>query len=196
MNLENMTVAIENYGYWIILITLFCGVVGIPAPEETFLVLIGMLTAQHHLLLIWTVICAFMGSLSGMLTAYMAGRYLGIPFLNKYGRYLKITSEHWEKASTQFRRYGTLTILFGLFIPGVRQLAPYIAGTSRYPFPVYVAYSIIGSALWAISYIFVGFYIGDQIPIQYFPWLGVAALVLFIGAIFIKKKSLKGGSRA
>ncbi|WP_408010469.1 DedA family protein [Pseudalkalibacillus sp. A8] len=196
MNLENIMAAIENYGYWIILLTLFCGIVGIPSPEETFLVLIGMLTAQDHLQLVWTVISAFSGSLSGMLIAYIAGRFLGLPFLNKYGRFLKITPELWEKASTQFRRYGTLTILFGLFIPGVRQLAPYIAGTSRYPFTVYIFFSIIGSALWAISYIFVGFFIGDQIPLHYLPWIGVVALVVFIGTVFIKNKSLKGGSRA
>ncbi|WP_221563431.1 DedA family protein [Alkalihalobacillus sp. TS-13] len=196
MNQENIMFALETYGYWIILVTLFCGVIGIPAPEETFLVLIGMLTAQHHLEMIWTGLSAFCGSLSGMLTAYLIGRFLGLPFMAKYGRFLKVTPARWERMSAKFHRYGTLTILFGLFIPGLRQLAPYIAGTSRYPFVVYMVFSIIGSALWALSYIIVGFFIGDQIPLNYLPWVGVAALLLFIGTILIKKRSMKGGSRA
>ncbi|WP_261132155.1 DedA family protein [Bacillus sp. Marseille-Q3570] len=196
MNHENIMLALETYGYWIILVTLFCGVVGIPAPEETFLVLIGMLTAQHHFEMVWTGLSAFCGCLSGMVIAYLIGRFLGLPFLNKYGGFLKVTPARWERMSAKFHRYGTLTILFGLFIPGLRQLAPYIAGTSRYPFAGYIVFSIIGSALWALSYIVIGFFIGDQIPLNYLPWVGVAALLLFAGTIWIKKRSVKGGSRA
>ncbi|WP_349410072.1 DedA family protein [Pseudalkalibacillus sp. SCS-8] len=196
MNFENVLHAIHTYGYWIILLTLFCGIVGIPAPEETFMVLIGMLAAQLHLMLSWTLFSAFAGTVLGLAVSYAIGRYLGVPFLQRYGRYIKITPELWEKVSDKFHRYGKTTLLFSLFIPGLRQIAPYVAGTSSYPVGIYTILSLIGSLLWTICYIMVGFWIGDRLPMHWIPWLSVLALLAFAGIFLIKKWRVKGGSKA
>ncbi|WP_257348425.1 DedA family protein [Pseudalkalibacillus decolorationis] len=196
MNINDVIQAIETYGYWIILVTLFCGVVGIPAPEETFMVLVGMLIANHHLSMELSAGSAFIGTITGMIGAYWIGRSIGIPFVNKYGRFIKVTPERWSEMSEKFNRHGKLILLFGLFVPGLRQLAPYIAGTCKYPRYLYLVLTIIGSFLWTMFYIAAGYFVGETLPLQYLPWLGVAALVLFAGTIFIKKFSWKGGSRA
>lgn len=196
MNFDNVMLAFETYGYWIILLTLFCGIVGIPAPEETFMVLIGMLAAQFHLMLSWTLFSAFTGTILGLAVSYAIGRYLGVPFIQRYGRYVKITPELWDKVSRKFHQYGKVTILFSLFIPGLRQVAPYIAGTSSYPVGVYSLLGSIGGMLWTIFYVMVGFWIGDRVPLYLLPWLSVLALVVFAGSIFIKKTRWRGGSEA
>ncbi|MCF6136634.1 DedA family protein [Pseudalkalibacillus berkeleyi] len=196
MSFDEVMAAIETYGYWIILVTLFCGIVGIPAPEETFMVLIGMLAAQFHLDLGWTLMSAFSGTVLGLIASYAIGRYLGIPFIKKYGRFIKITPELWGKVSEKFHRHGKVTILFSLFLPGLRQIAPYVAGTSSYPAVLYVVLGLIGSFLWTFSYILVGFWVGDRLPLEILPWLSVLMVVLFVGAIFVKKVKWKGGSEA
>ncbi len=196
MSFDNVMIALETYGYWIILLTLFCGIVGIPAPEETFMVLIGMLAAQFHLMLSWTLFSALTGTILGLAASYAIGRYFGAPFIHRYGHYVKITPDLWAKVSRKFHQYGKVTILFSMFIPGFRQIAPYVAGTSSYPIGVYSVLGIIGSALWTIGYIMVGFWIGDRIPLQVLPWLSVLALVVFVGAVLVKKWRWRGGSEA
>ncbi|MGM7700664.1 DedA family protein [Pseudalkalibacillus sp. Hm43] len=196
MSFDNVMIALETYGYWIILLTLFCGIVGIPAPEETFMVLIGMLAAQFHLMLSWTLFSAFTGTILGLAVSYAIGRYFGVPFIQRYGHYVKITPDLWGKVSRKFHEYGKVTILFSMFVPGFRQIAPYVAGTSSYPIGVYTVLGLISSALWTIGYIMVGFWIGDRIPLQFLPWLSVLALVVFVGVVLVKKWRWRGGSEA
>ena len=78
MNVDQITEYLLTYGYWIILLVLFCGIVGIPAPEETFLVFIGMLIAKHQLSFYGSIGSAFAGTLVGMLCAYFIGRKVPI----------------------------------------------------------------------------------------------------------------------
>jgi membrane protein DedA with SNARE-associated domain len=196
MNIETVVHALETYGYWIILLTLFCGIVGIPAPEESFMVLIGMLAAQFHLGLSMTLTSAFIGTVLGLAVSYVIGRYLGLPFIERHGHFVKITPERWGKMSEKFHQYGKFTMLFCLFIPGLRQIAPYVAGTSRYPLKHYMIFGTIGSLFWTAGYILVGFWFGDQVPLHFLPWLGVLAIILFAGSLLLKKGRWKGGSEA
>jgi membrane-associated protein len=133
---------IHSYGYIVILLVLFCGIVGIPAPEESFLILLGMFIAKHQLNLYESSLFAFLGVITGMLTAYGLGRYAGTPFFDKYGKYVGLTKEKIEAASGSYHKYGIWTILFGLYIPGLRQISPYGGNKSLSVFPLFI---VIGS---------------------------------------------------
>lgn len=75
---------------------------GVPAPEESLLFLIGVLAVQGKLSLGLAMLCAILGAFIGMLAAYACGKYVGYPFINKYGRFIGITSERWEKAKKNY----------------------------------------------------------------------------------------------
>ncbi|MEH7368884.1 DedA family protein [Priestia megaterium] len=185
MDLTIISQYIHSYGYIVILLVLFCGIVGIPAPEESFLILLGMFIAKHQLNLYESSLFAFLGVITGMLTAYGLGRYAGTPFFDKYGKYVGLTKEKIEAASGSYHKYGIWTILFGLYIPGLRQISPYMAGISRYPFLLYLLLSVVGSLVWVLSFLILGYYVGDRVHISYIIMGAVAFFVIYL---LIKRK--------
>ncbi|MDR7071469.1 DedA family protein [Fictibacillus barbaricus] len=189
MNLDLITNYLLHYGYIIITLCLFCGIVGIPAPEETFMVVVGVLIANHHLNLSLSLLSAFIGIFFGMIVAYMIGRKMGPAFIKKFGKYMFITPKKWEYVSRQFHRYGRLTIVFAYFFPGIRQISPYLAGTTRYPLVPYILLATIGNAIWCVVFIFGGYHVGNHIPLKFLAWIPVFYILVF--AFFYLKRKMK-----
>lgn len=178
---------IEAYGYMIIFLFLFFGIVGIPAPEESLLILVGVLIAHQQLTLQSSILVAFLGALTGMVIAYWAGSLLGNPFIEKFGRFVGLTIERRDKAMITFRTYANKTIIFGFYLPGVRQISPYIAGITKIPFYTFIAFSIIGVLLWVIPFILIGYFFGNMINPSYVPLLGILFLLVFFLVVLWKK---------
>jgi membrane protein DedA with SNARE-associated domain len=189
MNLDLITNYLIQYGYIIITLCLFCGIVGIPAPEETFMVLVGVIVANHHLDLSLSLLSAFIGIFLGMIVAYVIGRRMGPGFIKKFGKYLFITPKKWEYVSSQFHRYGRYMIIFAYFFPGIRQISPYIAGTTRYPIIPYIILAAAGNVIWSVVFIVGGYHMGNHIPLKFLAWLPVFYVLIF--ALFWLKRKLK-----
>src|ERR1035437_6564797 len=111
---------IAQYGYLAIFSLLVLGIVGLPVPDETLLTFTGFLVFQGHLSLPLAVLSGFAGSACGTPLSYVLARTFGLKFIHRYGRYLRITEDHVEKAHAWFRRPGHWSLTFGYFIPGVR----------------------------------------------------------------------------
>ncbi|MGE6377401.1 DedA family protein [Peribacillus muralis] len=199
MNIDTILHFINIYGYLIIFLFLFLGIVGIPAPEESLLFLIGVLIAQHKLSFGPSVSSAFLGAFIGMLAAYVCGKYVGYPFIDKYGKYVGITNERWEKTKINYMENIQKTIIFGFYIPGMRQISPYFAGISRIPFRKFFLLSLLGTFLWTVPFIVAGYYLGNAFNInpQYVPYLGVFFLFIFVFYVtfkYIKRKKQKSNN--
>jgi membrane-associated protein len=179
---------IEAYGYIVIALSLFFGIVGIPAPEESLLFFIGVLVVHHKLAFGQAVMSAIFGAFIGMLTAYVCGKYVGYPFIKKFGKYIGITEARWEKAKDKYTNHVRKTILFGFYMPGIRQISPYFAGITNIPFRSFFVFSLIGSILWIIPSIAAGYFAGRIFHINpaYVPYLGLLFLVLFVIYVLFK----------
>src|SRR5574342_59982 len=104
MNVETIINYINIYGYFVIFLFFFFVIVGIPAPEESLLFLIGVLSFHHQLSLELAMLCSILGAFTGMLTAYSVGKFVGYPFIKKYGKYVGITDNRWEKVSGKYTK--------------------------------------------------------------------------------------------
>lgn len=182
MSFETVIEYINMYGYVIIFLSLFFGIVGIPAPEESLLFLIGVFIVHHQLSFGWAVVSAISGVYCGMLTAYICGKYIGVPFINKYGKYVGITIGRWQKAQDAYIKNAEKTIVFGFYIPGIRQISPYFAGMTKTPLYKFSMLSLLGTLLWTIPFIGAGYYLGRIFHINpaYVPYLGILFLIAFI----------------
>ncbi|EIT85985.1 alkaline phosphatase [Fictibacillus macauensis ZFHKF-1] len=187
MSLDHVIMYLQDYGYWVIFLILLCGIVGIPAPEESFMFLLGVLIAKGQLSFEMSLLAAFAGTEVGMLISYIIGKKFGAPFIRAYGKYIKVTSERMSQVETRFHQHANMTILFGFYLPGLRQIGPYVAGISRYSFVRYMCLSVVGGAVWTTTFISVGYFFGDAIEIKYLPWIAVAALLVFV-LMIVKKK--------
>ncbi|CAH2717646.1 Protein DedA [Neobacillus rhizosphaerae] len=188
MNVETIVHYIEIYGYLVIFLFLFFGIVGIPAPEESLLFLIGVLCVHHRLSLGLAMGSSLLGAFVGMLTAYVCGRYAGAPFIKKYGKYVGITNERWEKVSSKYTVNVRKSIVFGFYLPGIRQISPYFAGITNIPFRRFFLFSLLGTLLWIIPFIMAGYFLGKIFHINpdYVPYLGIIFLILFFLYVIIK----------
>lgn len=187
MNMDTVNQYLDAYGYGVIFIFLFFGIVGIPAPEESLLVLIGILSGQNEERLIYSILTAFAGTYVGMLTAYGMGRFFG-PTVLRYGRFIGLTRERWERVSNGYMGRINRTIIAGLYIPGVRQINPYFAGMKQIPFGRYFWVSALGSALWVVPFVLLGHFAGKTFHIkpEVVPYFGLALLVLFLLGVLVK----------
>ncbi|GKV69263.1 membrane protein [Sporosarcina sp. NCCP-2716] len=193
MTIETLTDTVLRYGSLIIFVLLFFGIVGIPSPEESLTFLIGVLIAEHQLSAIPSAAAAVAGAWSGMLTAYAGGRFIGYPLLHKIGRFIGLTKERWEKAEQSFKRRRRRTILFGIFMPGIRQISPYFAGLTKMPFYEFAILGGAASASWVLPFLLAGYFLGRSFDVNpsYVALVGVVFLSIMIGWFIYKKVRAK-----
>lgn len=153
---------ITEYGYLAIFSLLVLGIVGLPVPDETLLTFTGYLVFKGHLSPPLAFLSAFAGSACGITISYTLGRTFGLQLIHRYGRYLRITEEHVNKAHAWFGRVGHWGLTFGYFIPGVRHFTAYAAGMSDVETPQFCLFAYSGAALWAASFISLGYFLGER----------------------------------
>jgi membrane protein DedA with SNARE-associated domain len=160
--METIAHWVSQYGYAGIFFLLFLGIVGLPIPDETLLTFAGYLIFKNNLKLAPTYAVAVLGSACGITVSYGMGRSLGLFLVHHYGRLFRITPEELDRVHAWFDRFGTWTLLFGYFIPGVRHLTAVVAGTSKLNPLHFAVFAYSGALIWAATFIGVGFYFGDQ----------------------------------
>jgi membrane protein DedA with SNARE-associated domain len=153
---------ITQYGYLAIFFLLVLGIVGLPVPDETLLTFSGFLVYKGNFSLPLAFLAALAGSLCGITISYTLGRTFGIKLIHRYGRYLRITEAHVQKAHAWFARVGHWGLTFGYFVPGVRHLTAYAAGMSEVEPPQFALFAYTGGCLWVSAFLGLGYFLGDR----------------------------------
>jgi membrane protein DedA with SNARE-associated domain len=160
--LDQLLQWISTYGYFAIFGLLVLGIVGLPVPDETMLVLCGYLISRSRLHLVYTFLAAFTGSVSGISVSYWIGRSAGGRVIHRYGRYLQLTQERMDRVHEWFRHAGHWSLTIGYFVPGVRHATAIVAGTSELEYRQFALYAYSGAALWVTTFLSLGYYLGDK----------------------------------
>lgn len=173
---------ISEYGYFGLFALLVLGIVGLPIPDETLLVFSGYLISRGKLSPIPTLLAGFLGSVCGITISYIIGRTLGIGFIHRYGRRLRITEERLARVHRWFDRIGHWTLFAGYYIAGVRHFTAVVAGTSGVEYRSFAAYAYSGGLVWVSTFLGIGYFFGDQ-------WEQVMATIhrnlLFVSVVVI-----------
>ena len=164
-NLEELLLDVgETLGNWTYLLVgalafLETGAfVGLVAPGETAVIAGGVIAGQGVVEVVPLLLLVWACCVAGDSVSYWLGRKLGRGFIVKHGPRVKITEDRLEQVERFFARRGGVTILIGRFIGLVRALAPFVAGASRMPFTKFLPYDIVGSGLWASTFVLLGYY--------------------------------------
>ncbi|GIM46487.1 alkaline phosphatase [Collibacillus ludicampi] len=159
MNVHHL---LETYGYIGIFGALFLEYLGIPFPAETILTVSGFAWAKGTFAFLPLYLSALTGTFAGSLVAYFIGLYFGRPFILRYGKYVRITHEKLDQAEEKFKKYTIPILIFSRFLAGVRVLVPYLAGINRTALKSFILYSLIGSLVWAMLFLFIGRFVGHE----------------------------------
>jgi membrane protein DedA with SNARE-associated domain len=153
---------ISTYGYFALFGSLVFGIVGLPIPDETLLALSGYLVFKGQLGFLPTVLTAFSGSVAGISLSYVIGRTGGYRVLHKYGPRFHVTGEKIRMVDRWFERVGKWMLMIGYFIPGVRHLMALVAGSSKMRYPVFAGFAYTGGIIWSMTFVSLGYYLGDS----------------------------------
>ncbi|HEY3741417.1 MAG TPA: DedA family protein [Bryobacteraceae bacterium] len=160
--LETVILWITNYGYIALFALLILGIVGLPIPDETLMVFSGYLIQRgtfHGPQAFLTALC---GSICGITLSYMIGRTLGLPAVNRYGKYIHFTPERLAIVLKWFERVGHWALFIGYYIAGVRHVSAIVAGTSGLSWPKFAIYAYSGAAVWVATFLTIGYYVGEK----------------------------------
>jgi membrane protein DedA with SNARE-associated domain len=160
--MESIFTWVAQYGYVGIFALLMLGIVGVPVPDETLLLFTGYLIFRHELQPVPAFLAAFLGSACGITVSYTLGRTLGFYLITRLGRYVHIEPEKLDHVRAWYERKGKYALIVGYFIPGIRHLAAYVAGSSKLPLPVFATFAYLGALLWTGSLVTVGYVLGDE----------------------------------
>ncbi|HTI39286.1 MAG TPA: DedA family protein [Vicinamibacterales bacterium] len=161
---------IAAYGLGAIFVLLMLGVFGLPVPDETLLTFTGVLIGQGRLGFPSSWAVAASGSMCGITLSYVLGRTGGRAILVHYGSWLHVTHERVTRVERWMEHSGRWALTFGYFVPGVRHLTAIVAGSSELPPSIFALAAYPGAALWSLTFITLGWYVGDR-------WEEVLAIV-------------------
>lgn len=120
-----------------------------------FLVHTGVIPVNIHLfvLILWA--AAVIGDSVG----YTFGRRVGRKVFDRPDSRI-FKQAYLKQAEDFYLKHGGKTIIMARFVPIVRTFAPIVAGTAKMPYRQFLAYNIIGGALWTIGITYAGYFLG------------------------------------
>ena len=161
---------VVHFGYAGLFVAVVLGNLGMPAALEVMVPTAGGLAAQGHLAPVgplagWIVVAvvATFGELVGATILYTIGFYGGLPFVHRYGKYIRFSQHEYDRVHAFFERYGRPTVFWCRFIPFVRGVSSLPAGISRMQKRYFFAYTLLGSAIFCFGLSYLGNVAGNNL---------------------------------
>ena len=157
----------QNYGtsiYVVLFVVIFIetGLVAMPfLPGDSLLFTAGLFARSGYLNMAYLMGLLFIAAVLGDNINYWVGRKIGIKvFSLKFKGRPLVKKEYLDKTHKFFEKHGTKAIIMARFVPFVRTFAPFAAGVGEMSYKKYVAFDILGGALW-IGSLTTGYLLGE-----------------------------------
>lgn len=162
-NLVENTQGLFAYGL-IFGILLACGL-GLPLPEDVSLVLGGYLVHKGAASLPAMMLVGFGGILVGDSIIFFIGRRVGSKVGRAPGGFLAriITPERRARVEGLFARHGQKIVMAARFMPGVRAVTYFTAGSAGMPYWRFVFFDGVAALGSAPIFVFLGYYFGGEL---------------------------------
>ena len=194
------THVIGSLGYaGVVLMCATSGVIGVPGTEPTML-FAGFNVYQGHLTLLGIILAGIAGDLLGATVAYVIGYRASEALTENQHSKLHVNPERIARAHRWFERYGAPVIAVSRLIPFGRAAFPYAAGAAEMPFPKFITFAAIGSAVWMTGLGLLGREVGHDWQswrnhLEYADYVVAAVIVLAIVYLVVRRVRGKGRSR-
>jgi membrane protein DedA with SNARE-associated domain len=167
---------VGKLGYFGIILGLALEVI----PSEIVLGYAGYMVSTGSMTFWGAVVCGTIGAILQQWILYAIGLYGGRPFLDKYGKYIKIKPKHIDIAESWFQRYGSGMVFTARFVPVMRQVISIPAGMARMPLSIFTLLTAAASLPWSILFVYIGRSLGsnwNQISEKAAPYTTPAILI-------------------
>lgn len=205
--LAHMGPVLDHFGYLAVGGFITLEDFGVPVPGETVLIAAAVYAGAGRLSIVAVGLLAVVAAVVGDNIGYAIGLFGGRALVERFGKYVLLTTERLEKAEGFFARNGGKVVVIARFIEGLRQLNGIIAGIAEMPWPRFLAFNALGAALWVGVWASVGYFAGDHIEVIYKEFtryslyllivLAIVAAALILRAVVRRRRrsSPRGGAR-
>lgn len=170
----------SQYGLLAVALAVLLEQLGAPVPSTPVLLLAGVESATRDGFALQSFAVATLAALVANGLWFWAGQRLGRRVLATLCRISISPDSCVRQNEASFARRGVLTLVIAKFVPGLSILAPPLAGALGMPVSRFIAWNLLGSALWAGVAIGVGRLFHEQIDelLHALSHLGGVALAL------------------
>ena len=189
----------HSLAYWVAFITAFAEtalVVGLLVPGSTLLLLLGALTATAQIDFAGIFWFGVAGAVLGDNFNYWLGKRYGQRWRRDGVWFLK--PEHFEQAHAFFNRNGAKSVFLGRFIPSIKEIAPFVAGSVGMRQRTFFFWNLLGGIGWGLQWIGGGYLFGQSLALAQ-TWMSrvglmfLAVLVLWLLAWYLKHILVRHG---
>jgi membrane protein DedA with SNARE-associated domain len=160
----------------------------IPIPSEVVMPPAGYLVHEGKMEMWLVILSGTLGSLVGAYANYFVARWLGRPLVIKYGRYVWITEEHFNKVESYFLQHGEISTFIGRLLPVIRHLISIPAGIARMNHWRFSLYTTVGAAIWVSILSWIGYFIGQKQELiaeyAHEAVIGVVIFSVILGSVY------------
>jgi len=134
--------------------------IGFVLPGETAVIIGGVLASTGRLSLSAVTVVVVVAAIVGDSVGFEVGRHLGPRMLAS--RLLRRHGHRATGAQTFLREKGGWAVFLGRFTAFLRAVMPGLAGTSRMPYPRFLAFNAAGALVWGVAVVLLGFFAGNS----------------------------------
>mgnify|MGYP001183609843 CR=1 FL=1 len=179
-------------GYWIAffaaLLETTAGI-GLILPGSTIILILGALAARGYLDLGDLIWFAVLGAIIGDNVNFSLGRRFGVRWLHNGIWFIK--PSHLEKSRHFMDKHGAKSIFLGRFIPSLKEVMPFIAGSIRMNVKTFMFWNVLGAIGWGFQWVLAGYVFAHSLNLAEL-WLSRAglflAVVLLLGTLLYGAK--------
>lgn len=158
---ETLSFWLLHYGSIVLFVLLALGILILPVPEETMMVIAGAVMYNGGLYVHSTILSAYAGSITGITLSYILGRTAGHYLVTKSSSWIGLSEKHLHAAHQWFEKYGKWTLIIGYFIPGVRHFTGFCAGTTQLDYRQFALFAYTGAIIWVTTFLSIGYFFGE-----------------------------------
>jgi membrane protein DedA with SNARE-associated domain len=188
---ELATGLIDQLGVWGIGLGVFLNGLGVPGISEVLLPLGGVAVKRGLMSGPALFAVAMICQLAGTALAYVIARNGGLPFIERYGKYVLISTRELDAAERAFQRYGSWLVLFGAFVPGIQGFVGYVGGIAKMNFVRFIISVAIGKVVWIGGLMALGMLLGDHLDLidRYVKQVGMVVLAALVvaGVLYVRR---------
>lgn len=199
---QSLLPSIEHFhslAYWAAFIAAFVEtalVVGLLVPGSTLLLLLGALSATGTVDFAGVFWFGVAGAVLGDNLNYWLGKRYGQRWLKAGVWFLK--PEHFQEAHDFFDRNGAKSVFLGRFIPSIKEIAPFVAGSAGMHQGVFLFWNLLGGIGWGLQWIGGGYLFGQSLALAQ-AWMSrlgllfLALLLLWLALWYLKHVLIQQG---
>ena len=187
--LDFIVTFVHDFGYIGLFVMTFLESTFTPIPSEITLVPAGYLIHEGKMHALPVLLSCIAGTLCGSFFTYFIGAKLGVPFVQKFGKYFLFPESKLAFVQRYFQNHGSISIFTGRLIPGVRHVISFPAGIAQMRLPLFMIYTFLGSTLWILILLGPGYLIGNnkELLTSYVVYIkagAVIAVALLVGIYY------------